>query len=221
MGYVRTIVKGEGLGEIFQFGAVMNVHGDAVGAAELADYVSNFIGLGVAGSGWINYLKAFISPSQRYSGVSAYGYSGTPDDDATGSSDGIIGVAQGTGTGAARLPLQTALVATVKTALTGASYRGRLYLPYTAGALGSNHQVSNDDTDAFVAIAGILLEQMQIAWGSTDSSSASGEVGVWSPTKNLFTIATHVTVDTRTDVQRRRAANQSATHVANHVLSLV
>lgn len=118
----------------------------------------------------------------------------------------------GAGATTAQLPLQTCMVMTLRTANSGRSYRGRMYLPATGGIMASSaHQFGTSTTTAIsTALANFF--------NAINTSSISGSVCVWSPTRGVMTDVTQITCDQRPDIQRRRANKQSGgTSVSNSV----
>lgn len=110
------------------------------------------------------------------------------------------------GGGPATHPNQVCLVASLRTALAGRSHRGRMYLPCTGVTLQSNGQI---DAGGVAAVAAGW------ATGFTDwnASGDNGTVVVVSSAIGAATRITAVQVDSRPDVQRRRANRQNATAV--------
>lgn len=144
----------------------------------------------------------YIGSDTAYTGVTVYGYvDGTPA--AYGQGHGSIGSGQGTGidTGSP-LPLQTCVVQSLRSATPGRSGRGRMYLPCTTVSL-SGHQLSQAQCDELSAATATFL-------GSTmGNGDINGAVCVYSRTKHAAYPLTEVIVDSRLDVQRRRADHEA------------
>lgn len=116
-----------------------------------------------------------------------------------------------TGTNASQAgPLQTSIVATLKTAQAGASYRGRQYFPghcipvtNTAGC------ASSTDVNTIAQLAANMGPEAASAIATSLSISTLQWV-VFSPTKGAATVINGVRVDSKLDTQRRREANLKA-----------
>lgn len=114
------------------------------------------------------------------------------------------------GSASGSMPNQVACVVTLRSDAAGRSYRGRMYMPATGAAVGTG-QFSNPIVDAFCTKwAGFFSD-----W---DSSGDNGKIVVVSSTKTSAVEVTRVTVDTRPDIQRRRAKSQLPAHTASAVV---
>lgn len=96
-------------------------------------------------------------------------------------------------------PTQTSIVVTLLTGLPGRSFRGRMYLPMTGGALGSNHQLVQANVTDYAAAAkafmdGVNSDAVVPDFGRVSVAGSAGPIPV-----------TSVRVDSEPDVQRRRA----------------
>lgn len=109
------------------------------------------------------------------------------------------------------LPNQVAMVVTLRTAQSGRSYRGRMYLPCSAGALQTSGSGVGQLTQAPLQA---LCDDITAAFRDIASSSA-GEPCVVSSARSAATPITTVTMDTRLDIQRRRANKQTPTGTAS------
>ena len=113
----------------------------------------------------------------------------------------------GTGTGGTT-PLQTSLVATLLTGQAGRSYRGRIYVPAPNISISSDHQVSLSD---ITAVANGVAQYLSWTKLAAILPSGNGLLGVVASEKRLAaTSITQVRVDSKPDVQRRRAAKLAA-----------
>lgn len=155
----------------------------------------------------VTFTHAGSSVSMRY--VRVYPYpSGGPIAPYVGEHTGsIIGASTDT------LPNQCALVVTLRTALSGRRHRGRMYLPVTGLPLGSSGGQANT----------AHVTEIADAWGTCfsdwNASGDNGKIVVVSPTGSSFSPVTTVSVDTRIDIQRRRANKQSINAVKTHAVT--
>ena len=102
------------------------------------------------------------------------------------------------GIGTVPRPGQDALVFSLRTARTGKSYRGRLYWPYSGGAVNDTGQA------VFTGPAALAELRAVIAGFQADSPSAGLVPVVWSRMKDLVTPVTAFSTDFAVDTQRRR-----------------
>lgn len=108
---------------------------------------------------------------------------------------------------AGMMPLQTCLVVTLLTGNAGRSYRGRLYLPATCvTVMQGTHQLAGNTVDNLAGDWASFLEAVDF--------NNCGKPSVVSPTRTSATAISALAIDTRLDVQRRRANKQSVTHRA-------
>lgn len=118
----------------------------------------------------------------------------------------LIAVAQadlpGTGSNGELLPLQISLVSTSLTGIAGRRYRGRQYWPMNSEAL-VDHQVSQAGIDAVCSDVSVWYAAVN------DNTDIPGAVVVVSAVGSSATAVTAVSVDSRPDVQRRRAESQT------------
>lgn len=101
------------------------------------------------------------------------------------------------------LPNQVALVATLQTAESGRRRRGRVYLPMTGNALDAQGQVHSAD-------ASTIANNLAAAMSDWNAAEGNGKFSVISTTSGTSAPITSIKVDTRADVQRRRANKQLA-----------
>lgn len=156
---------------------------------------------GLGTSGLLTDLVNMIMPDSGYDEVRVYGYpTGGPTASVIGSAPitGGVGVA-----GNPSLPLQVALVATLESDLAGRRHRGRMYFPMNGGGnMGNDHYVQAGRVDGLCA--GL------VAWLSNFDSA--NRAVIVSRVAGSTTPVTHVKVDNRPDIQRRRANRQLSTH---------
>jgi hypothetical protein len=150
-------------------------------------------------------LKIFLNPNSSYEGLSAFGYN-------------VAGalVAQAfapvhtVGTGSSNSFPQVALVASLRTASFGRSYRGRIYLPIDGVLPGADGQVTSATcTAAANAVAAFL---------TATSAGGPPTASVGSFTKSLMTPINSVIVDSVADTQRRRRDQFVSLHTAQHAV---
>jgi hypothetical protein len=108
------------------------------------------------------------------------------------------GTQAGTGT-----PIDTCVVASLRTGFPGRDKRGRMYLPYHKAVLNATGQMSSTDAGLIVAACGNMFN----SW----SSAHPGWAAVVSRTSSSSRAITQVLVDTKPDVQRRRENKLVAT----------
>lgn len=146
-------------------------------------------------------LVTLLAANSGYDEVRVYAYTdGGPTADFIGAAP-ITGV-QGTGT-TDGLPLQTCMVASLRTGFAGRRSRGRMYLPWIKGLL-TTHQANT----TIINQVGTALAQF---FDAVNALAATGEVCVLSQVVGVTTKVTSVVVDTRPDIQRSHANRQSIT----------
>lgn len=110
------------------------------------------------------------------------------------------------GSGARVLPNQCAVVVSERTGFAGRRYRGRMYIPIGRTGSGGDGQ-----------LAAAAVDQIATAWAlcfhDWDASGDNGTVVVVSTVGSLFTPVSQILVDTKVDIQRRRANKELADHV--------
>lgn len=111
-------------------------------------------------------------------------------------------IASGTGTSAANQhPLQVSVVASLHTNTPGRSFRGRMYLPVNAVALGTRQMASGPCETVSGLLAGTFTDLR--------ANTAPVTPVVMSSTKGLATEITAVSCNSVMDIQRRRANRQT------------
>lgn len=105
------------------------------------------------------------------------------------------------GAGVAPHPLQVACCLTLQTALAGRSHRGRMYWPANAQALTSHQMLSADTSALSIAFAALIDD--------TKTTFTLGTPVVVSTALSAATPIVAVRVDSRLDIQRRRANRQA------------
>jgi hypothetical protein len=111
-------------------------------------------------------------------------------------------------------PLQTCLVASLRTATPGASFRGRQYFPaFTLPCNAATAQPDSDDVDLVATTAANLGGDAAQAIASSLSISTL-RWGVYSPTRGVCTEITSISVDNTMDTQRRREQSLEPSYVS-------
>jgi hypothetical protein len=167
-------------------------------------------------SAW-DLLKTRITASQSFDDLALYQYAAAP-----GPSNALAHIVPpngGAGTGAPGHPLQVSAVASIGTGSASRRKRGRMYLPGHCTALGADLQFTQAECNSLRDAATNYLAS---ALAGLRASLAGGDVirhVVFSPTGGLSTDSTSVIVDSRPDIQRRRANKQeiARTSPAGHV----
>lgn len=116
------------------------------------------------------------------------------------------------------LPTYCASVHTLRTAISGRSFRGRVYFPVTAFALSAEGQLGGSTCSDLALRLATLLS----AWNAadlTDANITGVECVVASFTRSRTTKITRVDVDSKMDVQHRREDKVGAAAVGTHAVS--
>lgn len=115
-------------------------------------------------------------------------------------------------------PLTTSMVVSERTAVPGRSGRGRMYVPYNSGGIGSNGHFSSGNVDAMAGWAKAYMDTMN----SVDLSSygfTNQRCCVASHTKGHIYDITTLVVDDVPDNQSRRKDKVSSAHTASVALA--
>jgi len=151
-------------------------------------------------------LRAYLAPDCSYDKVTVYGYgSGIGPADFQG--EAVFTERDGISAGAS-LPLQCAVVVSLRTGRPGRRGRGRMYVPVTASTL-TDHQLAAGNAASLSAAIGGFFTNLN------DSTLIPGSVCVLSQVDVEAHLVTSVIVDSRVDIQRRRADSQMATQTAS------
>lgn len=183
--YRCEVQGGMPAGEVFAWGWWARRGGDqgASAATQAADVVadSNF-------RDFIAVCKTIATPATAYQRlhVTRFGAGGTVDDSAVIS----LGAAAGPGTSGNTHPNYTALCVTLRDDVSNATHRNRFYLPATGAGLGGD---------------GLLIAQKlsDVADGAA-AYWVGGTAVIMSLKRSAFSQVTHVTVDSKMDLQRGR-----------------
>ncbi len=145
-----------------------------------------------------NQLGTFMSNQGRLTRVDTYQYGASGPAVAVGSSS----VSNPSYSGEVRLPWQTCIVMSLKTAVAGASFRGRAYWPAPGGTMQSDGTFQGLESTTSV---GVRFAQLLEFIGAAAGESVGLVPVVYSPTRNLITPVIAVEYDSVPDTQRRRA----------------
>jgi len=152
-------------------------------------------------------IKALFPISTSYKSVIAYSYAGGTTVDKTAGSQSL---ATWVGTSSNALPNQCAVVLSLQTGVPGRSFRGRSYLPGVGqGQTGVTGQLSPATITALGTAWQGWVNGMQAGGGGFPGWPAI----VMSATRSAKTQLINLGLDSRLDVQRRRAAKQVVTSV--------
>lgn len=117
-----------------------------------------------------------------------------------------------TGTGSAELPNQCAIVVTLLTGRAGRAYRGRMYLPLNSSSyMGSDGQLGNGNM--------VINAQHWARFFGDWAASDAGQPVVVSQVHTAHNAITAVRIDSRVDIQRRRANRQAVTSSTTQALT--
>lgn len=146
-------------------------------------------------------LVSLLALNSGYDEVRVYAYEdGGPTADWIGSAP-LTGT-QGTGS-TDGLPLQTCMVASLRTGFAGRRSRGRMYLPWIKGLL-VGHQ---SNSTLINQVAGGVRDLFE----DVNAMTGTGEVCVLSQVAGATAKVTSVVVDSRPDIQRSHANRQTIT----------
>jgi len=110
--------------------------------------------------------------------------------------------ANGSGNATQNTPNQTCAVVSLRTALTGRSHRGRMYWPATSPDGTSHGQLPGSTTQTLAASWGTCF-------GGWAADGTKGVPAVMSQTLSALTPISRIVMDTRLDIQRRRANREA------------
>lgn len=201
----RIVWHGSGLGEEFAVSTTFQLDG----ALDETDANNITAGLDTAfDSTQQTKMVTCIANVQKWDLVSLYYYATDPRSPAT-----IVGhrlITDLAGTSSSSMPLQTACCVTVHTGFSGASNRGRMYMP-ASGTNTAACRFQGSFVDQMASLAGYLLEHGQ---GQIIAHSARTQADpiVFSPKNGTGRRVTTLSADNKPDTQRRRAMNESPTY---------
>lgn len=209
-GYSRSTFYGHlPSGEIFNWSLWANQA--PIGPAATQVQANNFAAEAkVVGTG-VNNLAPWLmlGPDSGLDGVRVYSYQ-EDNTKATNIADASIAKVGSSGA-TSLLPNQCAVVVTLKTALAGRRHQGRIYLPLVKYGLSSQGQLGTSDVQGFAGWFAEFITRL-------NSHIGAQKIGVLSrvgmnrtpPLDPTFQAITSVTVDSKVDVQRRRANKATA-----------
>jgi hypothetical protein len=209
---VRWSLIGSGVGEAFQTG--FWTRGEISSESMLNDCVSAFVLAMRSTASALPKLRSILTSDQSYDKVRAYFYA-NPTAPATYIAEAPIAHADGVGAVALPSnPLQLAICASLKTARSGASYRGRMFIPAT-GTDTSSHRASSTVCDDIATAVSEILWEASVSISSS-GASARGVPVVYSPTKGTDEEVLQVDVDNVLDTIRARRGKLASTHIGTH-----
>lgn len=166
-------------------------------------------------STWLNGIASALLPTTA--GVDSLALYSYPSGGNTAAAQAVLPRAIAGSAGGASLPLQTCLVASLRTDQSGRRYRGRIYLPLQASNLASG-QLGNTAVDAQANNLAGFLSATKLA---TILPSGNGIYGcVASSAQNAATSITAVIVDSRPDTQRRRSTKLAPAYSKSTTVTL-
>lgn len=169
-------------------------------------------GSDTAPSTWTQ-LTALLSQNQAYDELTLYQYDALPGKVSNIGRKAINhqGTASGTLT-----PLQSCMVVGLKTAISSASTRGRVYMPaHTIPESNATALFASGQATAMATLVAKALTTAGAALAGTLNASSALSPVVYSPTKAFVTPVTAVTADNKPDIQRRRANKLQPTATAS------
>lgn len=174
------------------------------GADSMADLIA-----GVFNSTIDTGLRQLVPSAGNMNTLKVYFYNG-------GSSAAFVSVPSPpslTGTGGATLPLQACVVVTLLTGAAGRSNRGRMYLPAAgAGVSMANNQLNETIVDT-------ITDQITDLFDGINALEGFTSVAVVSQTHSAARPVTSIRVDSKVDIQRRRANKQAPLFTATAAIS--
>lgn len=203
----KLVVHGSGLGEEFAFGFYLGRSSAITSESDLTTLLDGWDSRNntVTTPSTTTNLKNCLSTDQTIDTLSAYFYADSTAP-ATFLHHKTVSYAGGS---SGNLPLQLCAVATLNTARSGASYRGRMYIPLTGASCDPGHKIPTLFRDQVGNVATNLMSNALAA-------ARAGALGdptrcvVYSRAKNSIEDVKSVSVDVKFDVQRRRAMKQPA-----------
>lgn len=197
-------------GEVWQTGFWLNGGAPTSNGAAIAAAQVEFDALDDATSGPYNVWKTLVNANVSIAQVAVYSYvTGGTHADFVGLSSGTPKA--GTATGA-QLPNQIGVVLSLLTNQSGRSFRGRMYWPISLGVQAATGQWTVANLQPFVT-------RMAKHFQDFDNAAGEGNVVVVSSKLTAATDVTGLRMDTRPDVQRRRANKQVVTGQATAVVN--
>lgn len=201
-GYSRNVVKGTLPGsEIFEISFWTDEAPADQGATQTQ--ADNFAGEWSTAMANTGSPKGFLPVGGSFDELTVYSYL---DNTGKASHIGQTAIAGGAGTTAQIMPDQCALVATLQTGFAGRRNRGRMYFPYLAVGL-SGGQVPSSNVDNFATWLSNLITAL-------NSHLGGQHVCVLSQVAGTSHSVSAIKVDSKVDIQRRRADKVVPTHTS-------
>lgn len=207
LGYSRHVLSGHlPNGEKFQTGFwVSEAPSDAAATTADAQAVATYLNAHWADVG---SPTSHLSAGGQYELVTVYSYpSGGPD----ASYVGTAALTGGSGTGTQSYPDQCSMCVSLHTGLSGRTHNGRMYIPYLAGGALSAGQIGSS-----------LLNNYATWWKTTfdgiNSAVSPGFTVVLSQKLGTAQRVTSLSIDSRMDIQRRRADREVVSYKATATL---
>ena len=187
-------------------GADITSQGDATAQAQL---LLEALGDADASGAMTITLNDWMANSCTWDRVTVYAYAG-------GSSQSeYIGEAVNTPTKQGglgqRVPNQVAMVLSLRTGRPGRRYRGRMYLPAGGITLNSDGEIGSNSMQP-------VLDGWTVFFSRWNQGQA-GQIVVMSTTGSVVTPVTSLILDSRPDIQRRRANRQTITLTLTEALT--
>jgi hypothetical protein len=208
---VKIVLRGHILAQPWSIGLWADSAG--AGVATSSDCVAGATALAPAAITWANTHLSDWSTATRAEALSVYAYASNALSSHANGTFTFASPVVGTGSGGT----QPAFVSAVHTLLTpnsGASFRGRMYVPITNSAeQPSTHQWQTSQATTWATTLAALLT----TWQSITGPVLSNYVPVVASfTKGTSTAITAVRVDTMPDTQHRRENKLAITGYGNH-----
>ena len=151
---------------------------------------------------WWAATKVFCSSDTDWRSTTGYFFPSNVPQASLVAASSASGTIPGTSTG--YLPTQASVVSSLRTATAGRTGRGRRYLPCTAVALQSNHQLLLTQCAVISAAEKALFDSIN-AYTSVPNNITNALVIVRSAAAQGIRAVRSVVVDSEVDVQRRRS----------------
>lgn len=200
---VRVVVAGKLTGgEIFNWGLWGGPPAPIATQGDLQDIVNELVNTFVDGP--LPTLRSLMDATCAYQTISGYYYPTAGSTSALFGAQGNIASADGTGTATtADHALQNSLVASLRSELPGRANRGRAYIPAVSCATNGQHQAN---PPVVTDLANDLADWCGV-W-QTNGAINLAPIVVSRTHATAYPLA-RIQVDTRFDVQRRRANRQT------------
>lgn len=160
---------------------------------------------------WATAIKSYWAADTQYDNISVYHYPSGAIHALRVSKNVVTTVA---GNGTPPLPSVASAVQSLRTSVPGRTGRGRLYVPLTAQALGTNHQLTTGQCSGLSnATASMLTAWNALAFANPPFTSHA--VCVASFSTAACPPVTRVVVDSVVDIQHRRSDKLLASSVTS------